>query len=95
LSTEEFNLDNELRMNKLKEELAKSYSQYRKNIEYMSCDISIGALCLPKLIEKKLSDNGILRVYDLIGLDFAKIEFLGTIEIGNLTTGFNKFVAML
>lgn len=91
------NLDlrHDLEMRKLKEELAKSFSMYRKTINYMACDAPIEILCLPTVIENALLAHGCLRIYDLFDLDFTKVKGLGVSRIRDLTALFEQFLAML
>jgi len=84
----------ELDMQRLRQELAKRFEEYQKTISFMATDAPIGALCLPKKIEKALLEAGISRLYDLIGRDFAEIEGIDEVGISQLATRFYKFLSM-
>lgn len=88
------NFENDLKMAEMKKELLKSFSNYQKTITFMTADAPISVLCLHPSIEKILLANGLLRVYDLIDVDFVKIERLSKAQIRNLTTCLNQFLAM-
>jgi len=77
-----------------KKDLHKDFLYYRKTLEFMGADVPIQVLCLPKNVEKTLISQDILRVYDLIGLDFTKIEGVGTRGLSLLTSRFNEFFSM-
>jgi hypothetical protein len=83
------------RSQEIKEELSKSFKAYRKTISYMASDAPIGILLLPKDIEKVLLDNGFLRVYDLLDMDFTKVKGLHASAIVKLESRLNQFLAML
>ena len=89
------NFDENVKMQKLKEELSKSFQEYRNKINYMAADAPISTLCLPLVIENILLKNGLLRVYDLLNLNFLEIEGLGMVRARNLTTRLDQFLSML
>lgn len=79
---------------RINKKLLESLQNYRKMVSYMSADVPVGVLCLPKDIEKILINQGFLRVYDLIGTDLTKIKGIGKIRIRNLTTRLDEFLAV-
>jgi len=89
------NIEFDEKMQELKKELIKKFSDYKKTMDYMVCDAPISILCLPKSIEKILSTQGLLRVYDLLNLDLVKIEGLGISRIDLLTSRLDQFLSML
>jgi len=91
----ELQVEHDLQMEKLREEVLKKFFEYNKIIQFMAADAPISTLCLPPTIEKKLTSNGLLRVYDLINFDLTKIEGLGEVSIRNLTSRLNQFFSML
>lgn len=88
------NLEYDLKMKKIREEVLKSFSEYRKTLNYMSADAPIGVLCLPKSIENILINNGYLRVYDLFDANFTEIKGLGKTRIGEITACVDQFLTM-
>jgi len=91
----EKNFEFDMRMKKLKEELAKKFEDYQKTLKFMAADVPIEVLCLPKPIEKILIDEGLLRIYDLFNLNFVEIKGLGVVRINQLTTRLDQFFSML
>lgn len=94
------NLDNskyieDLEMEKIRKEVLKKFDDYKKTMNYMACDAPISILCLPSPLEKLLTDQGFLRIYDLFDKDFTKIKGFGAVRIRNLTTCLNQFLSML
>jgi hypothetical protein len=87
-------IEQDIKMQKLKEELSKSFEAYRTTMQFLSADAPIEVLCLPKTIEKILLDAGCLRVYDLFDMDFTEIKGLGPVRIRDLTSRFQKFISM-
>ncbi len=85
----------EMDMEKLREQLKKSFSEYQTTMKFMAADAPIGVLCLPPIIEKILLDNGCLRIYDVFDLDLAKIEGIGPVRLRNLTTCLDQFFSMM
>ncbi len=83
------------KMQKIREELAKKFNDYRNTLNYMAADAPISILCLPTAIENCLLDHGCLRIYDLFDLDFTEVKGLGASRIRNLTTSLDKFFSML
>lgn len=69
----------------------KDLSHYRKTLYYMGANVPIGVLCLPSAVEKLLSREGILRVYDLIDRDLTKIKGLGDSRLSLLTSRLDEF----
>jgi len=75
---------------RLKEDLA----HYRRTICYMEANVPIGVLCLPKVIETALFNDGCLRVYDLINRDLRKIKGLGSRRLDLLTSRLDEFFSV-
>ena len=92
----EENLDeNKIKMDKIRKELLNKFNEYKMTMKFMAADAPISILCLPKGIEKILSDQGFLRIYDLFDVDFVKIKGLGETRIRYLTTCLDQFFSML
>lgn len=89
------NLEKNMEFSKLKVEVLSRFAEYRKTVQYMAADLPISALCLPKKLEKKLSDGDFLRVFELFGLDLTKVEGLDNRDVGDLTSRLNEFLSML
>lgn len=89
------NFETDIKMQKLKEELQKSFAQYQKTMKYMLADAPLQVLCLPTIIETILLDSGILRIYDLFDVDLTEIKGLGVVRLRQLTTSLDKFISML
>ena len=87
--------ENEMILQKLREELSKSFSEYRNTMKYMAADVPIEILCLQPAIEKILLNNGCLRVYDVFNLDLSKIEGIGPTRLRHLTTSLDQFFSMM
>ena len=81
-------------LKKIREQLYESFNNYNKVISYMSADVPISVLCLSKNAEKQLTSQGIIRVYDLFGLDFAEIEGLSDRDRADLTSRFNQLLSV-
>ena len=75
-------------------ELIKSLSKYRHAMDIMACDAPISVLCLPKVIESILINQGYDRVYTLLNLDFTKIKGFGEIRCRKLATRLNEFLSI-
>lgn len=88
-------ITHDIDMQLLKKELMERFSSYQKTIQYMTADAPISLLGLGSRLDKKLVDQGFLRIYDLIDLDLIKIEGLTHVEARNLTACLNKFFSML
>lgn len=84
----------DLLLKKIREQLNEKFINYNKMMTYMFADAPIGVLSLSKSVEKNLANKGIIRVYDLFGLDFAKIEGLSDRDVSDLTTRFNQFLSV-
>lgn len=95
LETVNENFEQNMKIQKLKEELIKSYSEYKKTMAYMLGDAPLSILCLDTATERCLINHGCLRIYDLFDLDFVKVKGLGEVRIRNLTTSLDKFFSML
>jgi len=89
------NFENDLDMKKLKDELKKRFQEYNTTMRYMLADAPIEILCLPPTLEKILTDQGFLRIYDLFNIDLVKVKGLGAIRSRQLTSSLDKFFCML
>lgn len=89
------NFEINIKMQQLKEELNKSFSNYKRTMQYMASDAPISVLCLPKKIEKILTDQGFLRIYDLINVDLVKIEGIPISRLSDITSRLDQFLSML
>jgi hypothetical protein len=83
-----------MEVSKLHAEVLSRFAGYKKTMRYMSGDMPISALCLPKKLEKKLLDRDFLRVFELFDVDFTKVEWLDKAETRDLTARLNEFIAM-
>ncbi len=92
---DEMKLENDIKMEKVKEEVFKKLQEYKKTIAFMSADAPISILCLPSVIEKALINHGLLRVYDLFEFDFTEVEGLSSARIQRLTSSLDQFFSML
>ena len=88
------NIERTLVLQKIKDELLKSYSEYQKILIHMASDAPISILCLSKPLEKILINAGLLRVYDLFDADFVKIKGIGDVRLRELTTSLEQFASM-
>ena len=79
---------------KISKELLENLHNYRKSLKYLSADAPIQTLCLEPIVEKILLRNGFFRIYDIIDVDFSKIEGLNNSRIRNLTTRLNEFLSV-
>ena len=89
------NMEYDLKMQKLRQELSKSFSEYRRTISFMAGDAPLEILCLPTAIENCLLSYGCLRIYDLFNCDFTKVKGLGASRIRDLTSRLDQFFSML
>ncbi len=89
------NFEQDMKMQKLREELAKSFANYQKTMMFLLADAPLGVLCLPTVIENILLAHGCLRVYDLFNVDFVDVKGLGEARIRELTTRLDQFFSML
>lgn len=80
---------------KIYEELLSHSKRYQNLIRVMASDVPLEVLCLKKKTEDLLRRHGFLRVYDLLDLDFAEIEFLDSIGIRDLQSRLEEFLSML
>lgn len=90
----ELAIEQDIKMQKLREELSKSFDAYRTTMRFLSADAPIEVLCLPKTIEKILLDAGCFRIYDLFDMDFTKVKGLGPVRVRDLTSRFQQFISM-
>ena len=91
----ETNFENDIDMQKLKEELKRKFADYNKTMKYMLADAPIEVLCLPATTEKILLDQGFLRIYDLFDIDLVEIKGIGIVRVKQLTASLDKFFSML
>ncbi len=89
------NFENNIDMSKLKEELRKNFSEYQNTMKFMLADAPIEILCLEPKVEKVLTDQGFLRIYDLFNIDLIKVKGLGIVRVKYLTTRLDQFFSML
>ena len=87
--------ETDLDMGKLKEELKKKFEDYNITMKYMAADAPIETLCLPSEIEKILTNQGFLRVYDLFNVDLIKVKGLGVVRVKQLASRLDQFFSML
>lgn len=80
--------------NEIKKKLLGAYDSYRKTMLYLSCDISIEALCLSKPLQNLLISHGITRIHHVFDFDFTKIKGLGEIRRAELATSLEQFIPM-
>ena len=85
---------NQSDIEKINKKLIESLENYKKTLSYMAGDAPIQVLCLPKVIETVLINNGILRIYDLFNCDFTKIKGLGEARIKRLTSSLGEFISV-
>ena len=85
---------NKTHIRKINKKLNESLENYKDIVRYMGADLPIGCLCLPQKYEKKLLDNGILRIYDLFNRDLTKIKGIGKVGVGYLTASLQQFIPM-
>lgn len=89
------NFEYDIKLKEIKEEVLKKFGEYRTTLNYLAADAPISILCLPATMEKILSDQGFLRIYDLANLDLVKIKGLSVTRIRHLTTRLDQFFSML
>lgn len=77
-----------------KPDLKKDLAYWRKLLAYMGANVPIQVLCLPKAVEKSLIDEGILRVYDLIGRDLSEIKGIGLARSELLASRLDEFFSI-
>lgn len=75
----------------VKDDVKKNLQHYRKILSYMGANVPIQVLCLPKVVEKSLLAEGILRVYDLINRDLTEIKGLGQARLDLLASRLDEF----
>lgn len=89
------NFEHQMKLQKVREEVLKAYSNYGQIIALMAADAPIQILCLPKTIESILLKNGFNRVYDIVNMDFTKIKGFGVQRSRQLASSLDQFLAML
>ncbi len=75
----------------VKEDFKKDLQNYRKTMFYMSGNVPIQVLCLPKEIENSLIRADFIRVYDLFGIDLTEIKGIGRSRASLLATRLDEF----
>ena len=90
----EIKFEDQLSLQKIREEVGKRYAVYRKTMSFLALDAPIEIMCLRKDIENILLRNDLLRIYDLLDIDFSKIKGLGVKRTRLLTACLNQFIAM-
>ncbi len=75
-------------------DIKQDLAYYRQTLAYMGANVPIQVLCLPKVVEKSLIKEGILRVYDLINRDLTEIKGLGDARVGLLASRLDEFFTM-
>lgn len=93
-NSDNFKLERDSELKKIKEDLVKNLVDYQTTVRMMGSDAPISILCLPKVIEKALLNQGWLRVYDLLNRDFIKVEGLNESKIRDLTSRLDQFLSM-
>lgn len=76
------------------EKLQEDLSHYRRTMYFLGANVPIGVLCLPKVIESALIDDGCLRVYDLINRDLTEIKGIGRSRLSLLTSRLDEFLSI-
>jgi hypothetical protein len=84
----------ETEANNLNKKTLEKFKNYRDIVTCLSADVPIECLCLPDKVQKILNKNGFFRVYDLLNLDFTKIEGISKAAVGDLASRLNEFVSM-
>lgn len=87
-------LEYDQQMRKIREEVEKKFSEYKKIMEFMAGDAPLSILCLSQITEKALLRHGCLRIYDLFNCNFAEVEGLSPRHITELTTRLDQFFSM-
>lgn len=88
-------IDHDQESERIRKEIAQLILDYPSKLNRMVTDAPIEVLCLPKVIEKLLTSNGCYRVYHVIDLDFAKIEWLNNRHARILATRLDQFISVL
>ena len=84
----------DMKIQKLKEELLKSFERYRKTLNYLAADAPIEIMGLPTATQNCLLAHGLFRIYDLLDCDFTKVKGLGEIRIRDITSRLDQFCSM-
>ena len=87
--------EQDLDMALLREELRKKFQDYQTTMKYMLADAPIEGLCFDPKIQKILTDEGFLRIYDLFNVDLVKVKGLGVVRVKQLTSRLDQFFSML
>lgn len=83
-------IDN-LELKDKQEELNKNLAHYRNILMYMGANVPIQVLCLPKVIESALINDGCIRVYDMINRDLAKVKGIGRERLDVIESRLDNF----
>lgn len=76
------------------ERLKIDFQMYKQVLAFLGADLPLGCLCLPSAIETILKNEGIDRVYDLMGRDLSEIKGLGKARIELLTSRLDEFFSI-
>ena len=76
------------------EKLKKDLMHYREVLHFMSANVPIQVLCLPKPVENILLREGLVCIYDLLDRDLAKIKGLDRQRVSLLTSRLDEFFAI-
>jgi len=79
---------------KINEELKRQSERYQKMMRLMQADAPLEVLCLDKKTEEILRTHGFFRVYDILDVDLAKVEFLDARAIRHLASRLNEFISV-
>lgn len=80
--------------NSKKIDVQKELEHYRTMLGYMSANVPIGVLCLPRVIENILAKNDIIRVYDLINHSLDGIKGLGKERVDLIRARCDQFFSV-
>ncbi len=75
-------------------DLQKELSDYHKKIAYLSANVPIECLCLPKPINSVLIREGVTRIFDLLDRDIKEIRGIGSRRASFLASRLYQFLAM-
>ena len=81
-------------INTTNEDYKKDLAHYRNTLSFLGANVPIEALCLPVTIQNVLINQGILRAYDLIGHDLAKIKGIGVNRAALLASRLDEFFSV-
>lgn len=81
-------------IHEIHKKLLESLDNYRKTMSYMYGDAPIQVLCLDKVVETILINEGCLRVYDLFDRDLTEIKGIGHSRVRNLAARLDEFLSV-